>query len=347
VVGVSLPPFTCTRVAVNVRSEEKRHTLARHGLVTLLLMWAFRCWWRRYPGVTGHFGDEGPEFHGNAFITAVEPWSGHYKVPPVLWMNAHWGQFATPGWKFLSIGPAGGSNLLAAGGSCVPPLHSWSSSKHWRLPLIPSLTIPCDLSLTTTVHVCSWCGFGGLTIDQFWCRYVTLVPPAGSTYPPSTFTLIVETLLGDCGALGKCNVPYQDLGPQDLVFDLKGAIAGSGTAHVWCSSSSAVFVKVGTTQVTAGVLKMTMQPDTICTVTTLTNGTKGAHPIPPPSKPFPTHHEDDFSKCVPTLIFRASHSVQFASCFGVISEESETRFSLFMDVSFAASLALAHCRNII
>lgn len=49
----------------------------------------------------------GAQFDGNAFMNATEPWSGHYKVFPVIWINAHWNQFVKPGWKFLSTGKCG------------------------------------------------------------------------------------------------------------------------------------------------------------------------------------------------------------------------------------------------
>lgn len=73
--------------------------------------------WSASPGIS-------LEFFGNAFLNAAEPWSGHYQVPPTLWMNAHWHQFAAPGWRFLAIGAAGGAALLQGGGSyvtLVPP----------------------------------------------------------------------------------------------------------------------------------------------------------------------------------------------------------------------------------
>jgi galactosylceramidase len=68
--------------------------------------------------------EEKHQFRGNAFLTAEQPWSGHYKVPPALWINAHWGQFVQPGWRYLDNGL--GSGFLPKGGSfvtLVPPKH--------------------------------------------------------------------------------------------------------------------------------------------------------------------------------------------------------------------------------
>lgn len=136
---------------------------------------------------------------------------------------------------------------------------------------------------------------------------MTLIPPEKSPHPDGTFVMIVETLLGTCD--GKCDVPYQSLGVQNLEFDLSGSIESSTTVNVWCSSSEAIFVNKGALQIASGVLKLTMQPDTICTLTTLNNGTKGSHPTPPSSRPFPSRHDDDFSKSVlPLALLHPTHS---------------------------------------
>jgi len=191
--------------------------------------------WSTYPGTAG-------QFMANAFVNASEPWSGHYDVLPIVWINAHWHQFANPGWRFLQIGPDGGAGMLAGGGS-----------------------------------------------------YVTLVPPADdASYPPGTFTLIVETLFGSCGTQVHCNVdPITAV--QAPAFILGNRFAATHTVHLWCSGSGSYFVYKGIVQPVGGVLTLQMQPDTICTATTLANGTKGEHPIPPPSTRFPTRHVDGFA----------------------------------------------------
>ena len=86
--------------------------------------------WSAAPGVSsnGILGTAKTHgFLGNGFLNATEPWSGHYDVPPVLWVNAHWHQFAQAGWRFLANATeeiAGGSGWLPGGGSyvtLVPP----------------------------------------------------------------------------------------------------------------------------------------------------------------------------------------------------------------------------------
>lgn len=43
-------------------------------------------------------------FNHKGILTAVWPWSGHYRIEPGLWMIAHFTQFAAPGWKFIDSG---------------------------------------------------------------------------------------------------------------------------------------------------------------------------------------------------------------------------------------------------
>jgi len=192
--------------------------------------------WSTYPGLSSNF-------LGNGFINATEPWSGHYRIPPVLWINAHWGQFVQPGWRFLMTsadGSSGGSSMLAEGGS-----------------------------------------------------YVTLVPAEND----GNFTMIVETLDGSCGKQGHCNT-NPITAHQSLSFALRGSLSQVSEVHLWCSTSAEQFIYRGLAKVEAATLFLEMEPDTICTATTLSNlthGRKGAHPTPPPSAPFPKRHADDFS----------------------------------------------------
>jgi uncharacterized membrane protein YgcG len=51
------------------------------------------------------------------FFGAHEPWSGHFGVPSSVWVFAHLGQFARPGWRYLAQGGGrgGGSELYGGG----------------------------------------------------------------------------------------------------------------------------------------------------------------------------------------------------------------------------------------
>ena len=204
---------------------------------TSVVSWALL--WAAYPGVSGA---PGHNFFGSGFMSAAQPWSGHYELFPHVWIMAHWGQFTQPGWRYLRVGDDGGSGFLAGGGS-----------------------------------------------------FVTLVPPdGGGAHPRGTFTLIVETLTGSCGTQGSCNVPPMGA-RQNLSFHLRSSLADTPSVRLWCSDSGAQFVQRGSVAVTAGVLRLVMDPDTICTATTLSDGTKGQHPPPPPAAPFPRRHADNFS----------------------------------------------------
>ena len=215
--------------------------------------------WSAAPGVSSNGlapAGKSHGFLGNGLLNATEPWSGHYHVPPTIWIMAHWHQFAKPGWRFLERGEAGGAGNLTAGGT-----------------------------------------------------YLTLVPPEGSSHPPNTFTLIVETLQGSCGPQGKCNVDAFDE-TQSLTFELKGPLAATKSLALWCSSVSAVFVKQPGVPVVRGTFSLAMRPDTICTATTLLlNGSKGMHPTPPPSARFPKRHSDDFSGSVQDTLPRGFSDV--------------------------------------
>jgi len=56
----------------------------------------------------------GTSWYASSMLTAVEPWSGHYEVNPVIWATAHITQFTKIGWKYLSNGK--GSGYLPGGG---------------------------------------------------------------------------------------------------------------------------------------------------------------------------------------------------------------------------------------
>ncbi|XP_065185004.1 galactocerebrosidase-like [Sycon ciliatum] len=56
----------------------------------------------------------GTNWYASSMLTAVQPWSGHYWVAPVVWATAHVTQFTKVGWKYLKNGA--GSGILANGG---------------------------------------------------------------------------------------------------------------------------------------------------------------------------------------------------------------------------------------
>ena len=56
----------------------------------------------------------GLNWYASSMLTAVQPWSGHYGMFPVVWTTAHVTQFTKVGWKYLPVGS--GSGTLPKGG---------------------------------------------------------------------------------------------------------------------------------------------------------------------------------------------------------------------------------------
>jgi galactosylceramidase len=115
--------------------------------------------WAAAPGVSSDgslaTSRHGHGFLGNGFLNATEPWSGHYDVPPVLWINAHWHHFAQPGWRFLENATAevtGGSGWLPGGGSyvtLVPPKGSEAHPADTFTLIVETLTGTCGKTCNT------------------------------------------------------------------------------------------------------------------------------------------------------------------------------------------------------
>jgi hypothetical protein len=68
----------------------------------------------------------GLPYEGRGFMLATSPWSGAYNASAPLWVAAHHGQFAEPGWRYLLAGVPGGSGVLPPGDAgsyiaLVPP----------------------------------------------------------------------------------------------------------------------------------------------------------------------------------------------------------------------------------
>ncbi|HLI96827.1 MAG TPA: hypothetical protein VKT72_12170, partial [Candidatus Baltobacteraceae bacterium] len=61
------------------------------GRMTAFINWsAVGSWYRTLPD------------WGDALMQADQPWSGHYYVAKSIWVMAHTGQFAAPGWRYLN-----------------------------------------------------------------------------------------------------------------------------------------------------------------------------------------------------------------------------------------------------
>ncbi len=161
------------------------------------------------------------------FINASEPWSGHYDAFPALHLNAHWHRFASPGWRIL----APSDNFGAGSGSGMLPGRRGS-----YVTLVPPPQPPPSTAVETAAAargkmnpsfvggvVGEVGGGGGAFVRDEHGRAVR-------AFPVGTFTLVVETLLGGCGA-GDCNnVVANWTEAQELTFQLQGGLGVSSSS---------------------------------------------------------------------------------------------------------------------
>jgi hypothetical protein len=76
---------------------------------------------------------------------------------------------------------------------------------------------------------------------------------------------------------------------QKVSITLLGAMALSKTVHVWHTTPNASFVNLGPFPVNAGMVALSVEPESIYTVTSTTGQSRGSFPAPPAaSAPFPT-----------------------------------------------------------
>lgn len=123
--------------------------------------------------------------------------------------------------------------------------------------------------------------------------YVTLVPPAGSVEAEAGhFSLIIETLEGKC-----LRCAGQTSTSQTAAFQLAGGLeAPAGALALWSTNETHQFVQQPDISVGSdGSFKLTIEPDSMYTVSTLSNGqSHGVHAPAPPSAPFPNPYTDTF-----------------------------------------------------
>jgi galactosylceramidase len=90
---------------------------------------------------------------------------------------------------------------------------------------------------------------------------------------------------------------------ETMTFTLQEQWQDTTTLYVWrtafgwdgmTQTNSTFFESLGPVSVVNGQFSLTVNPDELYTVTTLSTGNKASIPEPPPSQPFPTFYEDDF-----------------------------------------------------
>ncbi len=80
--------------------------------------------------------------------------------------------------------------------------------------------------------------------------------------------------------------------PQTLEFKIEGGLS-TGTIHVWETNAAKVFQHVADLEPVAGIAKMTFDPDSIYSLTTITGQGRG-DAQPPNNAPFPMPYKEDF-----------------------------------------------------
>jgi galactosylceramidase len=88
-----------------------------------------------------------------------------------------------------------------------------------------------------------------------------------------------------------------------VTFSLLDQWHNTTTLYVWrtvfgwdgmTQTNSTFFESLGPISVANGQFSLTVNPDEMYTITTLSTGAKADIPTPPPSQPFPTVYADDF-----------------------------------------------------
>lgn len=153
---------------------------------------------------------------GSGLMRANTPWSGHYEVPPTIWVTAHTTQFTRPGWRYIDSG-------------------------------------------------CGYLGGRG--------SYVTLKSPTSGDY-----SAIVETI--------------EAKNPQKVVFVTTGNLS-QDTVHVWESNATKNFEHVTDLTPLKGSFSITLDPDSLYSLTTTSGQGKGMA-VPSPSVPFPFPFTENF-----------------------------------------------------
>ncbi|ESO82898.1 hypothetical protein LOTGIDRAFT_92651, partial [Lottia gigantea] len=150
--------------------------------------------------------------------------------------------------------------------------------------------------------------------------YVTFISP-----DRNDFTIVIETGTFNHSHCRKVIPPFK-VQPQDVTFKLAGSLGNLSSLNAWYTkltfdgSDSTIFQQ-RSIQVVNNVISLKLDVDEIWTLTTITTGCKGQHPIPPPSKPFPLPYFDNFD--VYPIYSEAYNLVQQSGIYEVTEVDGE------------------------
>ncbi|XP_055989589.1 galactocerebrosidase [Sorex fumeus] len=162
--------------------------------------------------------------------------------------------------------------------------------------------------------------------------YVALTDGLGN------LTIIIETMSHKHSRCIRPLLPYFNVSRQFATFTLKGSFSEIPELHVWYTrigrpSQRYLFNQLDSIWLldsSTASFTLELKEDELFTLTTLTTGSKGSHPLPPRSKPFPRVYSDDFNVDYPEF----SEAPNFADQTGVFEyftndeDPGEHRFTL-------------------
>ncbi|KAL3863052.1 hypothetical protein ACJMK2_004834 [Sinanodonta woodiana] len=127
--------------------------------------------------------------------------------------------------------------------------------------------------------------------------YVALTSP-----DRKDLTIVIETMAYNASQCLHEVLTKYDVQKQNLILKLTGSFRYIDSLFVWYSqigdetqkADLVLFESLGPIQVVNGTVKLTVDVNQIYTLTTLSGGSKGKHPDPPISKPFPLPYVDTF-----------------------------------------------------
>uniref|UniRef100_A0A8D2DAV3 Galactocerebrosidase n=1 Tax=Sciurus vulgaris TaxID=55149 RepID=A0A8D2DAV3_SCIVU len=149
--------------------------------------------------------------------------------------------------------------------------------------------------------------------------------------------IIAETMSHKHSTCIRPFLPYYNVSHQLATFVLKGSFSDIPELQVWYTKLAKplerrLFKQLDSLWLldTGGCFTLDLQEDELFTLTTLTTGCKGSHPLPPKSQTFPLTYKDDFNVDYPLF----SEAPNFADQTGVfeyymnVEDPGEHRYAL-------------------
>jgi hypothetical protein len=119
----------------------------------------------------------------------------------------------------------------------------------------------------------------------------------------SDFAIIIEKMAWDHSQCIRPGLSEYDAVSEEVTFTLTAEWASITTLYVWQTvfgwqgnqqTNSSFFQQLAPITVVNGSFTITVNPDELYTITTITTSTKADIPTPPASQPFPSPYSDDF-----------------------------------------------------